>query len=259
MSINWDEFQKALAPVKNYEDAHKRLNASFSFSFVRDKYNFKLPELMEYTRRLLGGDSRQRYTDYIAQLTAIMAKLRSVEVKNLLVLKDHISSHEQLEFFTHQSQINALDIARLLKYLIYWVIPNEKYMGGLLRHEVLIRQAIKVLAEVGLRSNLQVLQAGISSKDRHELAGKTGLSLETVTEIVNQADLSRLPWASKATIANINGAGYGSIARLASADPEKLYADFFKYGKSIGKNLKLGNEIENSYRIAKIVPVIVQG
>jgi hypothetical protein len=52
------------------------------------------------------------------------------------------------------------------------------------------------------------------------------------------------------------GAGYDSIAQLAGANPEQLYADFIRYGKAIGKNLKLGNEIENSYRIAKIVPAL---
>ena len=68
---------------------------------------------------------------------------------------------------------------------------------------------------------------------------------------------ARLPWASEATISNIIGAGYGSLSQLANADPERLYADFYNYGKSIGKNLKLGNEIENSYRITKIVPQLV--
>jgi len=67
-----------------------------------------------------------------------------------------------------------------------------------------------------------------------------------------------MPWASKATISNIMGAGYGSLAQLADANPEQLYADFFRYGKAIGKNLKLGNEIENSHRIAKIVPALLQ-
>jgi hypothetical protein len=67
-----------------------------------------------------------------------------------------------------------------------------------------------------------------------------------------------MPWASKATISNLIGAGYGSLAQLAAADPERLYADFFGYGEAIGKNLKLGNEIENSYRIAQIVPVLLR-
>jgi hypothetical protein len=75
---------------------------------------------------------------------------------------------------------------------------------------------------------------------------------------VNRADFSRMPWASKATIANIMGAGCSSLADLVSADPEQLYRDFFSYGKSIGKNLKLGNEIENSHRIARTLPVLVQ-
>jgi hypothetical protein len=67
-----------------------------------------------------------------------------------------------------------------------------------------------------------------------------------------------MPWASKATIANIMGAGCGSLQRLAQADPEQLYVDFFRYGESIGKNLKYGNEIENSHRIAKLVPRVVK-
>ncbi len=40
--------------------------------------------------------------------------------------------------------------------------------------------------------------------------------------------------------------------------PEQLQTDFFAYGKAIGKNLKLGNEIENSYRIAKIIPKLIE-
>jgi hypothetical protein len=52
-------------------------------------------------------------------------------------------------------------------------------------------------------------------------------------------------------------AGYTSLIQLATANPEKLVADFFAYGKSIGKNLKLGNEIESSFRIAKIIPKVL--
>jgi hypothetical protein len=76
-------------------------------------------------------------------------------------------------------------------------------------------------------------------------------------ELGNRADLSRLPWASKATISNILGAGYGSWEKLAKADFQKLVRDFHAYGASIGKNLKLGNEIESSHRIARILPAVL--
>jgi len=115
-----------------------------------------------------------------------------------------------------------------------------------------------VLRSAGIRTNLELLEAGITSAGRKALADKSGLSLSLISELVNRADFSHLPWASKATISNIIGAGYASVSQLANANPDRLYADFFDYGKSIGKNLKLGNEIENSYRIAKIVPEVLQ-
>jgi hypothetical protein len=82
--------------------------------------------------------------------------------------------------------------------------------------------------------------------------------IETIITLVNLADFSRVPWVSKATISSNIGAGYISLAKLAQAEPGQLYSDFVVYGKSIGKNPKLGNEIENSYRIVKIVLQVVR-
>jgi hypothetical protein len=90
------------------------------------------------------------------------------------------------------------------------------------------------------------------------MAKSSGVPEPIINELVNRADFSRLPWASKATISNIIGAGYASLKQLANANPDQLCRDFQSYGKSIGKNLKLGNEIDNSYRIAKIMPLIVE-
>jgi hypothetical protein len=156
------------------------------------------------------------------------------------------------------SGLNPPDVILVLKYLIYWFFPGEKYLSGLVRADPATSQALKALAGLGVRTNLQLLQQGLTPLGRRSLAEQSGLPAETILDLVNRADLSRLPWASKATISNILGAGYGSLAQLVNAEPEKLYADFFRYGKSIGKNLKLGNEIENSYRIARIVPRLVQ-
>ena len=258
MSVDWDEVQKKLSPIKDYDDLCRRLQASFSYPFVRQTFNFSLPELSNYTHKLLGGDSRGRYTDYESLLVSILSDLHHADVQNLLDLKEQIMPREQLELFVQQSGISVYDIIAVLKYLIYWFIPPEKYLSGLVRNDLSISHSIKVLGEFGVKTNLQLLQAGISAAERKSLAESTGLPEAIITELVNRADFSRLPWASKATISNIIGAGYGSISKLANADPEKLYADFYRYGKSIGKNLKLGNEIENSYRIAKIVPVILQ-
>ena len=258
MIIDWDEVKRVLSPIKDYFDVCRRMQVSFSYPFVHQAFNFTLPELIRYTQKLLGGDSRHRYTDYESMLVKIFSELHQVGIHTLVDLKEQTSSQQNLELFIQQSGISVYEIVAVLKYLIYWFIPPEKYLSGLVRDDASIRNAINVSARQGVRTNLQVLQAGINSAGRKPLADSSGLPAEVITELVNMADFSRLPWASKATISNIVGAGYASMSKLANADPDQLYADFFNYGKSIGKNLKLGNEIENSYRIAKIVSVIIQ-
>jgi hypothetical protein len=259
MTVDWDEVNKAFSPIKGYADMRQRLRVSFGYEFVRQAYNFSIPEVAGYTRRLLGGDARGRYTDYLTLLVRLIAELQRAGVSDVLDLAGRVETLAQFENFILQSGIPALDLAAVLKYLIYWVIPMEKYLSGLVRDDdQTTLQAIQTLREIGIRTNLELLQKGISPTGRRALIDSSGLAEAVVAGLINRADFSRLPWASKATISNIIGAGYGSLAQLAAADPQQLYADFFRYGEAIGKNLKLGNEIENSYRIAKIVPSIVQ-
>jgi hypothetical protein len=72
------------------------------------------------------------------------------------------------------------------------------------------------------------------------------------------ADYACMPWARKATISNLIGVGYSSLVRLANAEFQQVSDDFYRYGAAIGKNLKFGNEVESSYRIAKILPAVVK-
>jgi hypothetical protein len=258
MPVNWEKVKRALYPMKDYEDLCKRLQVSFSYPFVRETFNPAMPELVEYTRSGVGGDPRHRYDDYAAMLVDTFTELHQAGVKDLLELSAAVETREKLAAFAEQSGVEAHNVAAALKYLVYWFIPTEKYLGGLVRNDPAISAAIKRLRELGIRTNLDLLQRGITASGRKTLADESGLPEAVISELVNRADLSRMPWASKATISNIMGAGYGSLARLANADPERLSEDFFRHGKAIGKNLKYGNEIENSYRIAKIVPTLLE-
>jgi hypothetical protein len=89
----------------------------------------------------------------------------------------------------------------VLKYLVYWCIPMNKYSGDLVRNDEAISAAMKTMrTTLGLRSNLDILQAGLTAANRQSLVEGSGLPLEVITEVVNRADFSRMPWASKATI-----------------------------------------------------------
>ena len=216
-----------------------------------------MPEISDYTQRLLGGDTRNRYDEYSYKLVGIFNQLHRAGVRDIMDLITQVNSCEQFETFTDRVKIHARDIIAVLKYLVYWVIPTQKYLSGLVKKDEPIIEAIKALVDIGIRTNLDILQKGITSAERKALAETSGLPEKEIEEIANRADFSRMPWTSKATISNIIGAGYGSITKLANANPEQLETDFYLYGASIGKNLKIGNEIESSYRIAKLIPTVL--
>jgi hypothetical protein len=258
MAVNWNIVQKALSPLKDYEDCCRRFEEAFSYSVVCKVFNYPMPDMIDYTQKLLLGDSRGRYGEYCASLVAVMQAIDQAGVRDVRDLAGRSSSRLKLEAFIDQTALSALDIAEVLKFLVYWFIPNQKYLSGLVRDDPDTLAAIKILRDFDARTNLDMLERGSTAAARKSLAETSGLPEQMVSELVNRADFSRLPWASKATISNIIGAGYPSLQALVNANPEQLYKDFFAYGKKIGKNLKLGNEIENSYRIAKIVPVILE-
>jgi hypothetical protein len=257
MSVDWRELSKILTPVKSYEVLIQGLTASFAYDFVRQAFNYSMPDLGEYTRRGLGSDPREAYRDSAARLIAGFEALDSAGIKGVLDLLARLDSRPRLEAFTETTKVEAAGVAGILKYLYYWFVPRKKPLASLMRDDMRMRYAFKVLAGMGIRSSLELLAHGRSKALRKKLAEESHLPLELIQELVNRADLSRMPWASKATISNIIAAGYPSLASLVAAEPQKLYADYYAYGRSIGKNLKLGNEIENCHRIALTLPLIL--
>lgn len=258
MSIDWDELRKEMSPIKDYADLRRRWHDAFAYPFVRKTYNFTLLEIADYTQRLLEGDTRNRYTEYAQRLLVTFNQLHRAGIRDILDLVRRIDTCEQFEIFTKQTGVDERDVIAILKYLVYWFIPANKLLSGLVEQNSPISHAAQVLRGLGIRTNLDILQKGLTQASRKEMADTSGLREAEINELVNRADFSRMPWASKATISNIFGAGYGSLVKLANADLERLYQDFYRYGASIHKNLKLGNEIDNSYRIAKIIPLIVE-
>jgi hypothetical protein len=258
MSLNWNEIDKALIPLKNYDDMKQRLHESFSYLFIRDKFDFSMDEIIHFTQSGIGMDPKGRYSHYSEMLVRTFIKMQEVGVCNILDLVGRIDTKDQLETFSKASGIDAINTVEVLKYLIYWFLPMKKPLNSLARNYADIDEAIKALRGIGIHSNLDLLQHGLTLHDREFLARGSGLPEVVVSELVHRADFSRMPWASKATISNIVGAGYGSMQRLAQADTDQLREDYFRYGKVIGKNLQLGNEIENSQRFARLIPPLVQ-
>jgi hypothetical protein len=257
MTVDWGEIQKEISPVRSYEDLCTNLHTSFSYAFVRRIFNFSMAQLIDYTTQVLGEDFRQRYSGYLQFLTGAFTQLKQAGINDVIALIDAVDTREKLEAWIESSAIETGPWIGALKYLTYWFVPTQNYLRELSRDDAVFLEAVAKLRACGVRFNLDLLEGGITATNRRQLAEASGVPLELTEELVHRADFSRLPWASKATISNIIGAGCGSLAQLAAADSEQLSANFYRYGRSIGKNLKHGNEIDNSQRIARLVPRIL--
>ena len=258
MPVDWREMQQEMYPIKDYEALSQRWQEAFRYPFVLEKYNFSMEEAVTYTQRLLGEDARNRYAEYCQQQVETFQELHQAGVNDIMVLVTQVDTRAQFEAFTEQVRLPEKSLIAVLKYLVYWVIPSKKYLSGLVMKGSPLIETIQALRDFGIRTNLDILQKGSTSADRKTIAEAGEFPEAEIHEITHRADFSRLPWTSKATISNIIGAGYGSIVKLAKAQPEQLEDDFYSYGASIGKNLKYGNEIESSYRIAQIIPLVLE-
>ena len=258
MPVDWYKLHQEMYPIKDYEALNQRWQDAFSYSFVCEKYNFSLPDASVYTKRLLGEDTHNRYAEYCQKLVETFNLLHLAGVCDIRNLVTQVDTREQIEVFVEQVKVHEKAVIALLKYMVYWVIPSPKYLSSLVMKGSSLIGTIQALRNYGIRWNLDILQQGITSADRKAIAKAGAIPEEEIHEIAHRADFSRLPWASKATISNIMGAGYGSIVELAKANLDQLQHDFHSYGASIGKNLKFGNEIESSYRIAQIIPVVLE-
>ena len=169
MSVDWNEMQQELFPSKDYAALSKRWRDAFGYTFVRQAYMFSMSEIADYTRRLLGGDPRQRYEAYSQQLVGTIDQIKRAGVSDIIELVGRVDTSQQFEDFIDQVNIEPKEIMALLKYLVYWVIPTRKYLSGLVIKGSTVAPAVKTLGNLGIRTNLELLQKGLTPAEREVL------------------------------------------------------------------------------------------
>jgi hypothetical protein len=258
MPIDWNEIQKQLKPIPNYEDLIKRLRESSAFPFVQDHYNFTMLEAMEYTRRLLEEDTKQRYCEWAANLESTFQRLQNRGIRYLFDLITRVDTRESLEAFVDLTGFSASEIVSMLRFMLYWVLPKKMTLRELVEDSPEMLKAIAALRKIKAGTNLELLEAGHTPEGRRALAEASGVPEATILDLVQRADFSRMPYSRGATVCNYKNAGYASLAQLAATDLQTVLDDFDRYGAQVGKNLKIGMEVDNGHHIANHLPKIVQ-
>ena len=256
MEIDWDIVKKVT--LWKYEDLIEKLLKVLSYDFVQKYYNHNMKEAKGYVGRLLGYD--QKYAAYIVRLTDAFEKLDRLNVENYTALVQRVRDREKCESFLSHAELSFEDFISALNYIFRWVLPfRNVYLSQLVDtgNEV-HKKYVERLREHGIKFNLDILEYGRTKEGRMKLAREIGIPEDFLFDLVNRADLTRLPYMNKQTVNHLCGAGYSTIDELARVDVWKLKKDMKSYfGK---KEIRLGSFIDITGLIewARAIPKIVE-
>jgi predicted flap endonuclease-1-like 5' DNA nuclease len=93
----------------------------------------------------------------------------------------------------------------------------------------------KKLADVGIRTTDELLNACATPKQRKDLAEKTGIAAKLILEWTNLADLFRIKGVGEQYSDLLEEAGVDTVAELAKRVPENLHAKMLE--TNTAKNL----------------------
>lgn len=264
MGIDWAEIERLVKPAPNYGTLVKRNLQILSYDFVRKYYNHSMNQAKNYTTRLLGDYAAcmhaPKYGEYMEKLNKVFKQLDSLGVKNYLEFMHHVKTKEKLEKFHSEAGLSVQEIIRTIKYLFYWILPSKKYLRELIDADNQKHlKFVTTLRENGLRFTLDILEKGRTKEGRQRIAKETGVPEDFIYDLVNRADLTRMPYISGKTVKHYFGGGYNSLEKLANADLDQLTKDMKEYFDSIGIKLRASfMELDSRIVIAEILPKIVE-
>jgi len=256
MEIEWNLVKKMT--LWHYEDLIEKMLKTLSYNFIQEHYNHNMEEACNYVRKLLGYNPK--YEASIKRLTSTFKSLGDAKTKNYTDLIEKIETRESCENFLKITKIQFRDLISVLNYIFRWVLPfRNVYLRQLIdsgneSHMVYV----KILKEHSLRFNLDILECCRTCEGRAKLSEKARIPEDFILDLVNRADLTRLPYMNKKTVEHLCNARYDNVDKLAKVEAGKLREDMKSYFNKVG--LRLGSFIDLAGLVewAKTVPKIVE-
>jgi len=256
MEINWDLVKEMT--LWHYEDLIKKMLKVLSYNFVQKYYGHTMKEAGSYLRKLLGYNPK--YEEYMTKLSNSFQKLDSLKIQNYGDLVHRVETREKCEELLRSTEISFQELISTLNYIFRWVLPfRNVYLSQLVETSNEPQKTyISKLRKCNIRFNLDVLEHAGTKEGRIKLSEETEVPEAFIFELVNRADLTRLPYMSSKTVDHLCSAGYTSIDKLARVRAEKLKEDMKTYFD--GKGIKLGPfiDIKGLACWARAIPKIIE-
>ena len=260
MQPDWNYVKKTT--LWHYEDLIKKQRVLMAYPVIWKAYNHNMAQATVFSMRLF-PDKNIEAGEYPAQILDTIAHLKHAGISDWGSLLAKIATREACMAFVTENNLNFEPFIDLLNYLLRWAFPFLTASRELLAHEnPLEMSTYPILKQHGLMNSFDILEQGYSVEGRHALAEHTGLPKGFVTSIAHRADIARLPYVRRKTILPVCGAGYDTLAKIATADLAQMETDLEAYFQRIEgkpwKNFKSVIVLRGMVAAARALPVIME-
>ena len=252
--IDWNLVKKMT--LWDYEELIKKILDVFSYSFVQEYYNHNMSEAIDYVRKLLGYNPK--YAKHVNKTTNTLKSLGGLRVENYTDLILKVENKEKCEGFLGKAQLSFEDFIATLNFVFRWVLPHKLYLRELIdaKNESCKNYLVE-LRKHKIRFNFDILEYGRAGEGREKLAKETGIPESFILDLVNLADMSRLPYSNRKTVKYLFAGGFNNVAKLAQQDSEKISEVMKSYFDRMEVKTSGFIDLKGIAQWAKTIPAIV--
>jgi hypothetical protein len=255
MRIDWSIVKKKT--LWNYEELTEKIIRNFSYRFIQECYNHNMKQARVYASSLLGFDPKR--SKYINEVNDIFTKLESPGIADYEELVHQVESREKCQDFVKKTKLPFEQLILTLNHIFRWVLPHTIYLKELIDEEnETQRKCVDELMKHNIRFNLDILEQGRTREGRHKISEQTGVPKAFLLELVNRADMSRLPYSNRKTVKHLSAAGYDTLRKLAETAPEKMMSDMKRYFDGLGVKVAGFIDLKGIAQWARTIPRIVE-
>lgn len=255
MKLDWNAVKKMT--LWDYEDLINKILTVLSYNFIQEYYNHNMKEAGLYIQKLLGYN--HKYEEYTSKMTNTFKKLDGLKVASYTDLVHKVENRGKCEEFLMETKFPFKDLISVLNHIFRWVLPHNLYLRELIEaEEQAHKKYIEELRKLNIRFNLDILERGRTIEGREKISEETRIPKAFVFDLVNRADMSRLPYSNRRTVKHLFAGGYDSVNKLACTDSEKLVEDMKSYFGRIGVKLSGFIDLKGITQWARAMPKIVE-